>query len=105
LLKAYKIYGINPRNRFNEGYEWEGNFSRSNIRVSQKGRDKLEKHLPKIYADTPNFRCKVVRIADGKIFATPTEYGSDDFVEPSENEKVMISNYEFEFSPEEVIIE
>jgi hypothetical protein len=75
------------------------------IRVSEKGRDKLKKHLPKIYADTPNFRCKVVRIADGKIFATPTEYGPDDFVEPSENEKVMISDYEFEFSPEEVIIE
>jgi hypothetical protein len=75
------------------------------IRVSQKGRDKLEKHLPKIYADTPNFRCKVVRIADGKIFATPTEYDSDDFVQPSKNEKVRISDYEFPFFPEEVIIE
>jgi hypothetical protein len=77
----------------------------SAIRVSEIGRDKLERLLPKIYADTPNFRCKVVRIADGKIFATPTEYDSDDFVQPSKNEKVRISDYEFPFFPEEVIIE
>ncbi len=77
----------------------------SNIRVSEKGREKLEKLLPKIYMDTPNFRCRVVRIADGKIFATPTEYDVDDFVQPSVNEKVRISEYPFPFLPEEVIIE
>jgi hypothetical protein len=75
------------------------------IRVSETGRDKLKKLLPKIHEDTPNFRCKVVRIADNKIFATPTEYGPDDFVEPSENEKVKISEYPFPFFPEDVIIE